>query len=953
MHGSARSAVPRVAVVLCLAAAGLGAQVPDSAAIAALARSPDAALPFDPRARMRQLPNGLRYYIRTNARPEKRAELRLVVNAGSVIEDDDQLGLAHVVEHMCFNGTQHFARTQIVDFIEHAGMKFGADLNAGTTFDETIYQLQVPSDTGNYVGRSLDWFADIAGGGVTFDSIEVEKERPVVIEEWRLGRGPNERIQQQQLPVLFRNSRYASRLPIGTKASLDAFTRAQVVRFYRDWYRPDLMAVIVVGDVNADSVESMIKARFSSLPGPAANERARDVTPIPPHAETLVAIATDSEAPESNVGVLWPQPVARRTTVRSYARDIAEQLFLAMLNDRLDEITHKPNAPFTNAAGGQGRLVRASESFSLSAIVPDGGIERGLAALMVEGERARRFGFTAPEFERERSQLLRSLERQFDERDKTESGELAGRYVDHFLTGDPVLGIEVRAPLVRALLPVVTIDSVNALARDWLVDQNRVILAAAPLRAGMTVPTEAALRAAVDRAHTADVTAYTDLAPDATLVATPPTPGRITSERKIDALNATVWTLSNGAHVIVKPTTFQADEVLISGLAIGGVGKQTPERFYSAMLAPVLLEAGGAGRLDADALNRLAAGKIAVVSASIDQRAEGVSGRASPKDLGTFFEMLWARLLTPRLDTAAITALKQQYTAAFKNRGAEPTAAYADTIGRTMTMDNPLARPLNPGIVDSLDGNIALDVFRDRFRDFSNFTFIIVGAVQPNDLKPLVERWLAALPGGGRTETPNDPGIRRPSGAITKVLRKGTEPKAQETIVLTGPATWTRDAAMRAEAISEVLTVRMRQTLREDLGGTYNVAVGASIDRWPVGAYIASVAFGAAPERIDSLTHVALGVLRRFAAEGPTRDELNNVRENLNRTRETALTQNDFWVSLFENQVLWGDDVAESVQSYKARVAALDPDSVRALAKIVLSEANIARFTLLPEGAKH
>ncbi|HYV97858.1 MAG TPA: insulinase family protein [Gemmatimonadaceae bacterium] len=939
------------AVLLPVAASGtvLRAQGPDSAAIAALAKNPGAQLPLDPRARVRTLPNGLRYYIRQNARPEKRAELRLVVNIGSIVEDDDQLGLAHMLEHMAFNGTRHFAKTQIVDFIERAGMKFGADLNAGTSFDETVYQLQLPTDTGGYIPRALDWFADIAGGGLTLDSAEMNKERPVVIEEWRLGKGAQERMQQKQFPVLFRNSRYAQRLPIGTKESLDKFTRAQLARLYLDWYRPDLMAVVVVGDIKPDSVEALIKAKFGAIPAAPTTVRSRDLAAVPGHTETLVAIASDAEAQESNVGVIWKQPVVKRTTVGEYAQDVAGGMFLSMLNDRFGEITRKPDAPFVDAGAGQGRLVRATESFSLSAVVEDGGIERGLAAILAEAERVRRFGFTETEFAREKTQIARSLDIQFAERDKTESGTFAARYVDHFLTGDPLLGIEIRAPLTRALLPQITLAQVNAFAQEWMVERNRVILASAPIKPGVKLPTDSALLAVLNNSRAATLTAYVDNSSDASIVANPPTPGKIVAERKLDAIGVTEWTLSNGARVLIKPTDFKADEILVTGVSIGGVGGVPPDRYYSARLGPLLLERGGAGTIDAIALQKMLAGKVAAVSADVDDRTESVGGQTSPRDLDLFFQLMWAKLETPRVDTAAVTAIKQQYVAFVKNRSNEPTAVYGDTIGETMAQYHPLAKPVTEEAIKAFDVNVSLDVFRDRFKDFSDFTFVVVGAVDMAALRPLVEKWVASLPGGGRKEVAHDPGIRPPTGTITKVVKKGVEPKATTTILITGKTPWTREGAMRAAAISAILDIRMRETLREDLGGTYGVGVGVGLDRWPEERFTTSVTFGASPARIDSLSNVALDVLRKFANDGPTSDELSKVRENLLRERETALKENEFWITMLQNQVLWGDDASDSYLTFANRVKALDPGSIKALAKIVLNTANMAKFTLLPE----
>lgn len=929
--------------------AALSAQMPDSAAIAALARQPGATLPFDPRATMQTLPNGMRYYIRANARPEKRVELRLVVNVGSIVEDDDQLGLAHVLEHMAFNGTRSFAKQQIVEFIERAGMEFGADLNAGTSFDETIYELKLPSDTGNYIARALDWFADIASGGITLDSLEVEKERPVVVEEWRLGKGADERMQQQQFPVLFKDSRYASRWPIGTKESLDRFTRAALVRFYRDWYRPELMAVVVVGDVARDSIDAMIRARFSGIASSPATARSRNLATVPGHAETLVAIATDPEASESNVGVVWKQPPVTRTTVRHFQRDLSEAMFLSMLNRRFSEIVRKPAAPFVEAGVGQGRLVRAAESFSVSAIVQDGGIERGLSAALTEAERVRRHGFTETELAREKASMLRSIDIQFAERDRTESETFAARYADHFLTGDPLLGIEVRAILTRTIVPTITVAQINSIANDWLTEANRVILANAPQKTGVQVPTEAALRAALNRVRTTNVTPYVDEAPAAPLVPVRPAPGRIVSERAIAAIGVTEWTLSNGIRVLIKPTDFKADEILVSGVSIGGVGGLSADRYYSALLGPLMLERGGAGTIDATALGKMMQGKAVAVSANIDDRSESINGQTSPVDLATFFELMWARVRTPRADTAAVTALKQQYLGLLRNRANDPGAVFADTVGQTMSQYHPHARAISEQLIQSLDVNVALEVFRDRFMDFSDFTFVIVGAAQPAMLRPLVEQWIASLPGGGRRETPRHPGIHPPTGIVAKVVRKGLEPKAQTTVVMTGMAEWTRDAALRAGAISEILMMRLRESLRENLGGTYGVGAGTAIERWPGGRFSTSFSFGSSPERIDSLAQVALEEFRKFAATGPTPDEMAKVRENLMRSRETALKENEFWAGMLQIQAMWGDDVAETIGSYAARVAALDAVSLRDLAKVLFDETNYARFTLIPE----
>jgi zinc protease len=400
--------------------------------------------------------------------------------------------------------------------------------------------------------------------------------------------------------------------------------------------------------------------------------------------------------------------------------------------------------------------------------------------------------------------------------------------------------------------------------------------------------------------------------------------------------------------VLVKPTTYKADEVLVAGVSPGGLGDLAPLDYFSAQIGPALLERGGAGELDAVELRKMMTGKYASISATIDQRSEGMVGSASPSDLEVLFELLWAKVRTPRVDTAAITAYKSQLISIFQNRSNQPRTVYFDTISVTMTQGHPLARPITTGLIDSLDVHVGLRVFTDRFSDFSDFTFVFVGAVQPDALRPLVEQWLASLPGAGRTESPRTIVIDPPSGAVRKVVYKGVEPQAQTHVVLTGRHPWSRADAMRSTAITEVVQMRLRDVLREDLGGTYGPGFSTGIDRTS-GQFQTAVNFGADPARVDSLAGVALEVVRKFAAEGPTDDELAKVRENLLRTRERAMTENGFWLGLLQGSVLWNDDPAENVESYAARVAALDAAGVRALAQVLLSEANIARFTLLPE----
>ncbi|HEY5219233.1 MAG TPA: pitrilysin family protein, partial [Gemmatimonadaceae bacterium] len=551
-------------------------------------------LPVDSAVTIGTLPNGLRYYIRVNHKPEKRAELRLVVNAGSILETDQQLGLAHFIEHMAFNGTTHFPKNQLVNYLQSIGVKFGADLNASTGFDETVYILPIPTDTARIVQQGFQILADWAHG-LLFDSAEVVGERGVVREEWRGGRGADERILEQWLPIAFQGSRYAVRLPIGNEHSIMTATPARLRPFYDTWYRPDLIAVVAVGDFNKAQIEALIKRDFSSIPRPA-HEQPRPVAGIPDNAQPLVAIATDSEATESNVDLIFKMPRERTTTVGDYRRSLIEALYMQMLNDRLVEIAQKPDAPFLDAGAGKGDFyARTEEAFSLSAGVKDGGVDRGLAAVLTEALRVNAFGFLPAELARAKLNMQRGYEQAYDERAKTNSASFVDEYVANYLTGDAIPGIAWEYRTVQALLPTITLPEVDALGRKWITDRNRVIIVTAPKKPDAAVPTRTELLAVMDSAAHAKLMPYTETLSAAPLLAPITTTGRVTAERTVPAVGVTEWTLSNGVHVVVKPTDFKADEVIVNAFAYGGTSLAPDSNFMSADFSSQITQLSGLG----------------------------------------------------------------------------------------------------------------------------------------------------------------------------------------------------------------------------------------------------------------------------------------------------------------------------------------------------------------------
>jgi len=902
-------------------------------------------LPRDTAVLTGTLPNGLQYFIRENGRPEKRAELRLVVNAGSVLEDEDQRGLAHFVEHMAFNGTRNFEKQEIVNYLESIGMQFGADLNAYTSFDETVYMLTVPTDTGRALEKGIqilqEWAQNIA-----FDSLEVEKERGVVIEEWRLGLGADARMRDRIFPTLFRNSIYASRLPIGDRETLETFRPEALRRFYRDWYRPDLMAVIAVGDFDRSEVERMIRERFSAIP-PAKSARTRPVPPVPDHAETLVAIATDAEAPSTSVEIYWKQPVRDQSTHAAYRRSLVENLYTSMLNERLAELTQQSDPPFIYGGTGQGQLIRSKEVYTLAAGVAETGVLRGLDAVLTESERVRRHGFTESELERSKTNLLRAYEQASAELGKTPSDAYADEYVRAYLEGEPTPGIRYEEELARRFLPRITLAEVNAIAQEWLVDANRVVILQAPAKEGVQIPTEAQLLAVFDSVRAKNIDPYVDHVADASLMPSTPAPGRVVETKTIQEVGMTEWKLSNGARVLVKPTDFNNDQVLMRAYSPGGNSLVSDGAYTSSLLATTLVSAGGLGGMDAIQLSKALAGKAAQVQPFIGGTEEGLSGSASPKDLETMMQLLHLSFTAPRRDSIAFASYTARLAQALANRSASPEAAFQDTLQVTLTQNHARGRPFTAAALQGVTLDTVFLLYRNRFADASDFTFLFVGSTDTASLRPLVEQYIASLPSIGRKEVPRDHGMRMPTGVIEKVVRRGTEPKSQTSIVFTGRMNYSREERHLLASMVDALDIRLREVLREDLGGTYGVGISFSASPREPHEYTVSVSFGAAPARLDSLVNVVFEQIEAFQANGPSATDLAKVKETQKRNWETNLKQNGYWLSQIAGKDALGEDVREVLQ-YDKLVDRLTPEMIRDAARRYLNRSSYVRVSLMP-----
>jgi zinc protease len=903
-------------------------------------------VPVDPRITIGRLDNGLRYYVRRNPRPAKRAELRLVINAGSVLEDDDQLGLAHVVEHMAFNGTKHFAGQEITGFMESIGMQFGPSLNAFTTFDDTTFVLQVPTDRMDILEKAFLILEDWAHN-VTFDGREIDKERGVIIEEWRQGRGASARLQDTLFPIVLDGSRYAVRNPIGTTASIESFSHDRLKQFYRDWYRTDLMAVVAVGDFDPPVIEALIKKRFSPIPAPVA-PKPRPAYPVPDHPGTRYAVATDPELPAATISIFNKLPIREQATVVSYRERIIDHLYAAMFNARLNELSQRADAPFIGAGVDRGIFVRTKEVAMLSAMTQPDRIARALEAVVTEAARVERHGFTASELEREKRNLLRVYDQALAENDKDESAPLAAEYIRNFLTGESLPGIAWEHQMHVRFLPGITLAEVNALAKEWNGDHSRVVAVSAPKKPGLAVPTDAELAAIVKKASAAAVAAYVDDTPDAALMPAPPAPGAIAAEKVIAEVGLTEWTLSNGARVVLLPTTFKQDEVFFRAVSPGGASLVPDASYVAAATAGQVVSAGGLGAFDAVALDKVLAGKVATVVPFIEESFEGLAGGGSARDIETILQLVHLRFTKPRADATAFGVIQEQLKSLAANRSANPETLFEDTVSAIVWQNHFRKRPLSAEVIREMSLEKSFAFYKDRFADAGDFVFVLAGSFDVAAMRPLVTRYLASLPTAGRKETWRDTGIDPVRGVVERVVEKGLEPQSRVRLVFSGPFRWDPTQRVLLNVLGKILEGQLGAVLREDQSGTYGVRVTTASDKVPKSAYALSIDFSCAPERTEDLVKRLFLEISRMRMEELSESYLRGVREALGREFETDSHENRWAVARITDAYENGDDVREALRE-PAVNRTLTPAMIQEAARLYLDTRNYVRVTLVPE----
>jgi zinc protease len=913
-------------------------------------QKPAEKLPLDPTIKYGKLSNGLTYYIKKNQKPEKKVELRLVVNAGSILEDDDQQGLAHFTEHMAFNGTKNFKKNELVSFLQSIGVEFGADLNAYTGFNETVYILPIPTEKKENVVKGFQILQDWAST-VSFDNGEIDKERGVVLEESRLGKGAEDRMNQVVYPKLFEGSKYAARLPIGKDDILKNFKYDVIKRFYRDWYRPNLMAVVVVGDIEPAEAEALIKQNFEKLKNPAKT-RDRALFDVPVRKKSEGIVVTDPEATNHVVEVHYSYKKEKQfTTVADYREFMIRRLFTSMLSQRMQELTQKAEPPFVFGGSFIGGYARGYEEFQSIAYLGKGGLEPAVNALIMENERARKFGFTANELDRTKKMVMKSMERSYNERDKTESSTHVEQYVQHFLTGEPAPGVENEFNYFKQYLDGISLEEVNAYAAAHIPadTENKFVVLTGPEKADFTLPTNDEVLAVAEKAAKAEITAYEEKAIATSLMETKPAAGKITSEKENKSLGTVELALSNGVNVILKSTDFKNDQVVMNAARFGGQYLFDTKDRFNAEFSSTLISTMGVGQFTPVDLRKVLAGKNASVTPRIGTISESLSGNCSAADIEAMLQLTYLYFTAPREDDDLFKSFISRQSALYQNMMADPQFTYQDSVIKALYRNHPWAPKLpKPENFAQIDRQRAMQIYRERFGNAHGFTFAIVGKFALEEIKPLVATYLGSLPSTPQPSNFKDVGLRPVKGVVKREVKKGTEQKSFIRIFWTGEAPYSDQEQLKLQALLEVLNIKLIESLREELGSIYGGGMFGSLTKFPYNSYSIGLALPCGPENVDQLLKATFAELEKIKTEGPKADDLNKVKETWRQQYDVNIKDNQFWSRQLIAAIEAGSD-PQNVISYPQRIAALTTNDVKDAANKYLDMKNYVQVILNPE----
>ena len=909
-------------------------------------------LPIDPKVRYGKLDNGLTYYIRHNELPENRADFYIAQNVGSVLEEDNQAGLAHFLEHMAFNGTKNFPGNGIDKYLQSVGMRMGENLNAYTSFDETVYTIiNAPVDKPNVVDSCLLILHDWSNSLALTDSM-IEKERGIIREEWRTRRDASQRLLEKQLQQMFPGNKYANRIPIGSIDVINNFKPEELRAYYKKWYRPDLQAIIVVGDVDVDTVEKTIKTMFSDIPTPV-NPAKREYVSVADNDEPIVSIATDKEASSTIIYIYHkydPMPAQLRSTAAGLITDYISAVCSQILNERLEALLHQANPPFVYAEAYDGdfMVARTKDAFTIAAIAKEGEIDSTMTALVREMERARQFGFTVSEYERAKINILKQYESAFNERDKQKNSSYTKEYVNHFTEGGYIPGIETEYTLINQIAPNITVEQVNQYLSQVIREKNIVLALSGPEKEGVVYPTESELLEMFNKARSQKVEPYKEEVNNDPLIPELPAPGKIVKEEHDGLFDATVLTLSNGVRVVLKPTEYKKDEIQMTATSPGGNFMVGIDDAKNMKVFNSVIGLGGLGNFSAIDLSKKLAGKKVSCSASLGVDNESLNGYASPDDVKTLFELIYLAMTSPRTDNDAYASFENRMKAQLENAKLNPSTALNDTISKVVYNNHPRAVSLEAEDFDKISYQRILDIYKERYGDASDFTFTFVGNLNVDSIRPYIEQYLATLPANGRVDKPSP-------DALPKIMKGKLEnhfsremqtPKSSVFQLYSGKSEYNLKNLLTASLLSQILDLVYTETIREAEGGSYGVYAGVSLSDFPKGQTTLQVFFDTDPEKWENMVRIVDEEIQRIATDGPKSEHLTKSRDNMLKRHNERLQENSYWLNVIDSYYFRGMD---AYTNYKETLEGITADDIKKFMSDFISQGNCVEVVMGPK----
>ncbi len=917
--------------------------------------NPMSPIPVDDQVRTGKLENGMTYYIRHNEKPKGQADFYILHDVGAIQEDDTQQGLAHFLEHMAFNGTKNLPGKMLTEYLETVGVKFGVNLNAGTSWDQTVYNIcDVPTSREGIIDSALlilhDWSHFIA-----LEPDEIDSERGVIMEELRTRDGASWRSSMKMLQAVGKGSKYEHRNLIGYLDGLKNFKHQELVDFYHRWYRPDYQAVIVVGDVDVDAVESKIKTLMSDIPAPAADAPQKEDYTVPDNEEPIVSIYTDPEMQGTRVQLFIKRPATPKqynNLLYGELINILQSYVMTMENARLQEIAMQPDAPFLGAGMGTGDVfgvIPTLEMTSYAAMTKDGELNRGFEALYTEMEKVRRYGYTQGEFERAQENLMRQIERQYANRNDRRNNEYVQLYLNNYRKNSPIPDAQTEWQMDSLLIRSLDVETVNAFAQQQLTPTNQVIVVTAPEKEGLAAPTEAELLAIREKVMSSEVEAYEDnvvkepLIPEGTELKGSPVKKTVEDA----ALGTTEWTLKNGVKVVVKPTTYKADEVRLRALAKGGLSILPDGEFYMGEMMPAVNSMSGVGKFSATELKKQLSGKSASVQPSVENYASVMNGVCSPKDLETMFQLLWLNFTQPRFDENDYNTLMNMLRTQLENAKSNPDYTMMEVFTDEAYGHNPRRQMISLEHLDQFSFEALPGIYRKLYPDANSFLFTIVGNVDLETLRPLVEKYIGSLPVSKKQMNVVEDNCYPAKGGVVKDFTTSMQqPKVSVHYLFSGEMPYTFKNKAALTFLTQALYSRYLVSIREEKGGTYGVQVWGSTEYLPKETYTMEIAFDTNEEMADELCEIIMKEIEQIAANGPKSEDVEKTREYMLKEWKNSLEQNAGWVNYIGAKYGSGLDY---VKDYEQTLQTLTNADVQAMAKKVLEDGNEVKVVMRPE----